>query len=83
MTPVIIAVKVLIAGVLLLMAYFAYQYIITDDLTPARSIPAIADAEDSIPDVPLNGDEPEPEPEVTTTPPVSMTRATTTPPNFQ
>ena len=76
LTPVIIAVRVMIAGVMLLMAYLIYQYATADDEPPVRATPVFVNADetdeqdDPAEDGTVSGDPPPP----------SMTRATTTPP---
>jgi cytoskeletal protein RodZ len=77
--PFIVAVRILIAGVLFLMAFFAYRYITSEEPPPTRTIPTIAEiTEQETPEPEITA-----EPEITTTtPPISMTRATTTPPQI-
>jgi lysophospholipase L1-like esterase len=76
LTPLIVLINALIVGVLLLMVFFIYLFITSDELTPP-SRPNVQSAADNAQNAQLIIDEPEPEPEIT---PTIMTRAITTPP---
>ena len=72
LTPAIILINALIAGVLLLMVFFIYNYVTSEEgPAPTRTTPTEPGITDEPPDIT--------EPDITTTP-ISMTKGTTTPP---
>ena len=75
LTPAIILINALIAGVLLLMVFFIYNYVTSEEgPAPTRTTPT-----ESAPE-PDNTDQPPDTTEPVNTTPVSMTKGTTTPP---